>query len=91
MKSNPKLKSIRTPWQDPKINPSSPSPTKRTKNHQLRQPTKRSENHHKKGPKITKNEASSVVGSPPSLDLDLCFSKSLDLPGWVVAMSRAAR
>jgi hypothetical protein len=75
----PKIK-IRTPWRD--LNPSSPSPTKRTKNHQLWRLTKRTKNHHKKRPEITKKEASSVAESPPSLYLDLCFSKSLDLPRW---------
>jgi hypothetical protein len=32
----------------------------------------------KKGPEIIKKKASSVAGSPPSLDLDLYFSESPD-------------
>jgi len=32
--------------------------------------------------KNTKKEASSIAGSPPSLDLDLYFSESPDLPKW---------
>jgi hypothetical protein len=50
-------------------------------NDQQKEP-KWSKNHHKKGPEITKKEASSVAESPPSLDLDLYFSKSPDLPEW---------
>jgi hypothetical protein len=76
--------------------PSSPSLTKTTKNHpentnsgDQQKGQKRSKNQHKKGPEITKKEASSIAffsilrfGSPPSLDLDLYFSESADLPEW---------
>jgi hypothetical protein len=78
----PKIK-IQTPWRD--LNPSSPSLTKRTKNTNFgdqQKGPKWSKNHHKKGPEITKKEASSVARSLPFLDLDLYFFESPNLPGW---------
>jgi hypothetical protein len=85
MKSNPKLKSDFLARPQPFIFVTDKKDKKSPKKHQLRQPTKRtkkSKNHYKKGLEITKKEASSITGSPPSLDLDLYFSESPNLPGW---------
>jgi len=85
MKSNPKLKSDSLARSQPFISVTDKRDQKSSKKHnsgdQQKLP-KRSKNHHTKGLEITKKEASSIAGSPPSLDLDLYFFESPDLPEW---------